>query len=174
MDYPDLEQALKALAKETKKPVALLKTNYDAGDQLIVGRIHDLMGIKATSRETNNIKGTSPAPKPEYIATRREIQTELPIEPDRTEAINATGREKKKRGRPATGTKPMTSAERVRLSRYRRKYPDISTAYSGKMLSTMLSGEAHSALDDLLNKYSVLSQKEIIEMAIIKLNRKGE
>jgi hypothetical protein len=130
--------------------------------------------ITETRRETNNIQGTSPAPAVKHIATSRETQTEIPLETCTTEAINATGREKKKRGRPATGGKAMTSAERVRLSRYRRKYPDTSTAYSGKMLSTMISGEAHSALDDLLNKYSVLSQKEIIEMAIIKLNRKGE
>lgn len=130
--------------------------------------------INATRRETNNIQGTSPAPKTEHIATRREIQTELHIEPARTEAIPATSREKKKRGRPATGGKAMTNAERVRLSRHRRKYPATATAYSGKMLSTMISGEAHSALDDLLDKYSKLTQKEIIEMAILKLNRKGE
>jgi len=131
--------------------------------------------IIATRLETNNIKGTSPAPKVKHIETRREIQTELPIEPSRTEAIPATSREKKKRGRPATGGKAMTNAERVRLSRHRRKYPATATTYSAKMLSTMINGEAHSALDDLLNKYCDLTQKEIIELAIIKLNRrKGE
>lgn len=110
--------------------------------------------IIATRLETNNIKGTSPAPKVKHIETSRE---------------------KKKRGRPATGGKAMTNAERVRLSRHRRKYPATATTYSAKMLSTMINGEAHSALDDLLNKYCDLTQKEIIELAIIKLNRrKGE
>jgi hypothetical protein len=164
----DLQDALKALAKETKKPIALLKTNYDAGDQLIVGRINDLLGIKAT---------------------RREIQKEIPpgpIKPTAQDRINATRREtpepaktqkpenatRRKSGRPQLGEKPLTSTERVRVSRERRKRPD--RGYSGKMLSTMISGEAHSALNDLLDRHSDKTQKEIIEQAIIHYNQHNQ
>ncbi|MHB8181750.1 MAG: hypothetical protein ACYDCW_15630 [Acidithiobacillus ferrivorans] len=144
--------ALEALAKETGKPYTLLKTNYETGDQLTVGRVNDLMGIKATRHKTTN-------------ATSCEI-------PDLTET-NATSCEKKKRkaGRPQLGAKPLTSAERMKLSRDRKRFPADSREHSGKMLSTMISGEAHSALNDLLDKFSNLLQKEIIEQAIIHYNQ---
>ena len=243
MTYPDITEALKTLAKETKKPVALLKTNYDAGDQLVVGRVNDLMGIKATSREIHKTKPKTTTTTEAINATSREItdnqnplKSPRPIyqrtprltDAEREELINGLPRIKaetkeeqetysdgllvrmwadgqarktnpetahvkiyqdteqnilayysakelknnKKRGRPSLGAKAMTNAERVRLSRERRKYPD--QGYSGKMITTMISGEAHSALDDLLNKYCDLTQKEIIELAIIKLNNKKE
>lgn len=73
----------------------------------------------------------------------------------------------KKRGRKPKGDRPMTAAERVAASRFRRKYP--IAGYSGKQVSVMLSGDAHLALDELANAYSDKSQKEIIDLALIHL-----
>jgi hypothetical protein len=61
----------------------------------------------------------------------------------------------------------MTSAERAKASRDRRRFP--MEGYSGKQVSVMLSGHAHSALDDLITAYGDKSQKEIIDMALIAL-----
>ena len=71
----------------------------------------------------------------------------------------------KRPGRKPKGDRPMTSAERVAASRFRRRYPD--SGYSGKPVSVMLSGQAHMALDDLMEHFRDKSQKEIIEAALI-------
>jgi hypothetical protein len=73
----------------------------------------------------------------------------------------------KKRGRKPQGDRPMTSAERAKASRDRRRFP--MEGYSGKPVSVMLSGDAHRALDELVSTYSDQSQKEIIDMALIHL-----
>ncbi|MBN6741304.1 hypothetical protein JKG47_12300 [Acidithiobacillus sp. MC6.1] len=75
--------------------------------------------------------------------------------------------ERARKGRKPKGDRPMTSAERAKASRDRRRFP--MEGYSGKQVSVMLSGPAHSALDDLLTVYSDKSQKEIIDMAIVAL-----
>ena len=72
-----------------------------------------------------------------------------------------------RKGRKPKGDRPMTSAERAKASRDRRRFP--MEGYSGKQVSVMLSGPAHSALDDLITAYGDKSQKEIIDMAIIAL-----
>jgi hypothetical protein len=72
-----------------------------------------------------------------------------------------------KRGRKPKGDHPMTSAERAKASRDRRRFP--MEGYSGKPVSVMLSGPAHSALDDLIAMYGDKSQKEIIDLALIHL-----
>jgi hypothetical protein len=41
--------------------------------------------------------------------------------------------------------------------------------YSGKPVSVMLSGDGHSALDDLVEHFGDKSQKEIIDLALIHL-----
>lgn len=74
------------------------------------------------------------------------------------------------RGRKPLGTTAMTAAERAAKSRYNRTF--TAEGYSGKQISVMLSGEAHQALDDLLDMYSDKSQKEIIELALLKLRNK--
>ena len=71
----------------------------------------------------------------------------------------------KKRGRKPKGDRPMTAAERAKASRDRRRFP--MEGYSGKQVNVMLSGPAHSALDDLLEFFGDKSQKEIIEQAIL-------
>ena len=71
----------------------------------------------------------------------------------------------KRRGRKPKGDRPMTSAERVAASRFRRRYTD--NGYSGKQVSVMLGGPAHMALDDLVEYFRDKSQKEIIEAALI-------
>jgi hypothetical protein len=43
--------------------------------------------------------------------------------------------------------------------------------YSGKPVSVMLSGPAHSALDELVSAYGDKSQKEIIDLALIHLRK---
>ena len=75
--------------------------------------------------------------------------------------------EQKRRGRKPTGVRPMTAAERSRSSRFNRTY--TKEGYSGKQVSVMLSGPAHSALDDLLKFFGDKSQKEIIELAILTM-----
>ena len=70
-----------------------------------------------------------------------------------------------RKGRKPKGDRPMTSAERAKASRDRRCFP--MEGYSGKQVSVMLSGPAHSALDDLIVAYGDKSQKEIIDMALI-------
>ncbi|MHB1320802.1 MAG: hypothetical protein ACYCY0_04470 [Acidithiobacillus ferrivorans] len=71
----------------------------------------------------------------------------------------------KRRGRKPKGDRPMTSAERVAASRFRRQYPD--NGYSGKQVSVMLGGRAHMALDDLVKHFDNAVQKEVIEAALI-------
>jgi len=71
----------------------------------------------------------------------------------------------KRRGRKPKGDRPMTSAERVAASRFRRRYTD--SGYSGKQVNVMLSGPAHMALDDLAEHFRDKTQKEIIEAALI-------
>ena len=61
----------------------------------------------------------------------------------------------------------MTAAERAKASRDHRRFP--MEGYSGKLISVMLSGEAHMALDELITIYSDKSQKEIIDLALISL-----
>ena len=61
----------------------------------------------------------------------------------------------------------MTAAERAKASRDRRRFP--MEGYSGKPISVMLSGEAHMALDNLIPLYGDKSQKEIIDLALIRL-----
>ena len=72
-----------------------------------------------------------------------------------------------RRGRKPKGDRPMTSTERAKASRDRRRFP--MEGYSGKQVSVMLSGPAHSALNDLISAYGDKSQKEIIDMALITL-----
>lgn len=71
----------------------------------------------------------------------------------------------KRRGRKPKGDRPMTSAERVAASRFRRRYTD--NGYSGKQVSVMLGGRAHMALDDLVEHFDSAMQKEVIEAALI-------
>ena len=71
----------------------------------------------------------------------------------------------KRPGRKPKGDRPMTSAERVAASRFRRRYTNGGT--SGKQVSVMLSGPAHMALDDLAEHFRDRTQKEIIEAALI-------
>ena len=72
-----------------------------------------------------------------------------------------------RKGRKPKGDRPMTSSERAKASRDRRRFP--MEGYSGKQVSVMLSGPAHSALDDLITTYGDKSQKEIIDMALVAL-----
>ena len=72
-----------------------------------------------------------------------------------------------RKGRKPKGDRPMTSAERAKASRDRRRFP--MEGYSGKQVTVMLSGPAHSALDDLITAYGDKSQKEIIDMALVAL-----
>ena len=72
-----------------------------------------------------------------------------------------------RKGRKPKGDRPMTSSERAQASRDRRRFP--MEGYSGKQVSVMLSGPAHSALDDLITAYGDKSQKEIIDMALVAL-----
>lgn len=72
-----------------------------------------------------------------------------------------------RKGRKPKGDRPMTSSERAKASRDRRRFP--MEGYSGKQVSVMLSGPAHSALDDLITAYGDKSQKEIIDMALVAL-----
>ena len=72
-----------------------------------------------------------------------------------------------RKGRKPKGDRPMTSSERAKASRDRRRFP--MEGYSGKQVSVMLSGPAHSALDDLITAYGEKSQKEIIDMALVAL-----
>ena len=76
-----------------------------------------------------------------------------------------TSPEPVRKGRKPKGDRPMTSAERAKASRDRRRFP--MEGYSGKQVSVMLSGPAHSALDDLVEHFRDKSQKEIIEAALI-------
>ena len=71
----------------------------------------------------------------------------------------------KRRGRKLKGDRPMTSAERVAASRFRRRFTD--SGYSGKQVSVMLGGRAHMALDDLVKHFDNAMQKEVIEAALI-------
>ena len=75
----------------------------------------------------------------------------------------------KRRGRKPKGERAMTPAERSKASRDRRRFP--MEGYSGKQVSVMLSGPAHSALDDLVEFFGGKSQKEIIEQAILMMYR---
>ncbi len=75
--------------------------------------------------------------------------------------------ERVRKGRKPKGDRTMTPAERAKASRDRRRFP--MEGYSGKQVSVMLSGPAHSALDDLITAYSDKSQKEIIDMALVGL-----
>ncbi len=71
-----------------------------------------------------------------------------------------------RRGRKPKGDRPMTSAERVAASRFRRRHPD--KGYSGKQLSVMLGGRAHMALNDLMAHHGEGTiQREVIEVALI-------
>ena len=72
-----------------------------------------------------------------------------------------------RKGRKPKGDRAMTSAERTKASRDRRRFP--MEGYSGKQVTVMLSGPAHSALDDLITAYGDKSQKEIIDMALVAL-----
>ena len=81
----------------------------------------------------------------------------------KTEAVS----EPVRKGRKPNGDRPMTSSERAKASRDRRRFP--MEGYSGKQVSVMLSGPAHSALDDLITAYGDKSQKEIIDMALVAL-----
>ena len=81
----------------------------------------------------------------------------------KTEAVS----EPVRKGRKPKGDRPMTSSERAKASRDRRRFP--MEGYSGKQVSVMLSGPAHSALDDLITAYGDKSQKEIIDMALVAL-----
>ncbi len=71
----------------------------------------------------------------------------------------------KRPGRKPKGDRPMTSAERVAASRYRRRFP--MEGHSGKQVSIILSGQAHMALDDLVEHFRDKTQKEIIEAALM-------
>lgn len=71
----------------------------------------------------------------------------------------------KRPGRKPKGDRPMTSAERVAASRFRRRYTD--SGYSGKQVSVMLSGPAHMVLDNLVEQFRDKSQKAIIEAALL-------
>ncbi len=75
----------------------------------------------------------------------------------------------KRRGRKPKGERAMTPAERSKASRFNRTY--TKEGYSGKQVSVMLSGPAHSALDDLVEFFGGKSQKEIIEQAILMMYR---
>lgn len=75
-------------------------------------------------------------------------------------------------GRKASGERAMTAAERQRASRERLMYPAEgygAEGHSGKQLSVMLNGRASMQLSDLVDAYSDLSQKEIVELAIATL-----
>lgn len=76
---------------------------------------------------------------------------------------------KNPRGRPPLDGKPMTPAQRARRSRERRRYPQ--EGYSAKQITVMLAPEAHLALDRLREQepYSSMSQKEILDRALIAL-----
>jgi hypothetical protein len=172
--------ALEALAKETGKPYALLKTNYDAGDQLTTGRVNDLLGIKATRRETQKNETSCETKNETSCETENETSCETPEtksepttpEPITPETTNETSCENKKAKASRTKTgKALTPAERMKRSRDRKRFPEDGTQHSGKMVSVMLSGEAHSALNDLLDRYRNKFQKEIIEQAIIYYNQ---
>ncbi len=77
-----------------------------------------------------------------------------------------TAEKPKRRGRKPKGDRPMTNAERVAASRFRRRYPD--KGYSGKQLSVMLSGRARMALDDLMEYHGEGTiQREVVEAALI-------
>lgn len=86
-----------------------------------------------------------------------------------TDASTPEQAEKKRRGRKPKGERPMTAAERSRASRFNRTY--TKEGYSGKQVSVMLSGPAHSALDDLVEFFGGMSQKEIIEQAILTMHK---
>lgn len=77
-----------------------------------------------------------------------------------------------RKGRKPKGDRPMTASERAKASRDRRRFP--MEGYSGKQVSVMLSGAAHSALDDLITAYGDKSQKEIIDMALVALLKKQQ
>ena len=75
-------------------------------------------------------------------------------------------------GRKASGERAMTAAERQRTRRERLMYPAEgygAVGHSGKQLSVMLAGKAAMELSELVDAYSDLSQKEIIELAIATL-----
>lgn len=73
-----------------------------------------------------------------------------------------------KRGRKPKGAQAMTPAERARASRARRTVPHDGE-YRGKQMSFILNGKAHLALQYLQDINSDLSQKEIIEKALLSL-----
>lgn len=108
-EIPTLTEALKALAKETKKPYALLKTNYEAGDQLTVGRVNDILGIKATSREIHKTEQPTNATSCE---TEAKQNTPTP-EPTTKHSTNATSCERKREGRQATTRRTTNDPRRA-------------------------------------------------------------
>ena len=199
MDYPALteEEKRKLIAQTPYLQHIIAKYGENAADdQRIVNewaeeQWHRETGEPASTKITGQILAIIDEKVANYYATRHEIhKTEQPTnatsceteakqntptpEPITKHSTNATSCEKKKgkAGRPQLGARPMTPAERMKLSRDRKRFPADSTQHSGKMISVMLSGEAHSALNDLLDKYGNLLQKEIIENAIIHYNRK--
>lgn len=76
---------------------------------------------------------------------------------------------KQRRGRKPKGDRPMTAAERSKASRDRRRFP--MEGHSGKQVNVMLSGPAHSALNDLMEFFGDKTQKEIIEQAILTMRQ---
>ena len=77
-----------------------------------------------------------------------------------------------RRGRKPKGDRPMTSTERAKASRDRRRFP--MEGYSGKQVSVMLSGPAHMALDELMELFGGKPQKEIIEQAILTMHKAND
>ena len=75
-------------------------------------------------------------------------------------------REKSNRGRKPQGVEAMTNAEKQKA--YRKRIRENAGGYSGKALSLMLSGDAHLALTVIREAHPDLSNKEIVEMLLIK------
>ena len=73
--------------------------------------------------------------------------------------------EKKRRGRPPKGERPLTPAERMRASRARKTVH--AEGLSGKGIGVTLNGQAAWALADLQKIFRNKLQKEIIEDALI-------
>ncbi|MHB8543310.1 MAG: hypothetical protein ACYC9S_04830 [Leptospirales bacterium] len=73
--------------------------------------------------------------------------------------------EKKRRGRPPKGERPLTPAERMKASRARKTVH--SKGLSAKGIGVTLTGQAAWALDDLQKVFRNKLQKEIIEDALV-------
>ena len=72
----------------------------------------------------------------------------------------------KGRGRESQGEAPMSNAEKQKA--YRSRIRENDGGYSGTVLSVMLSGNAHLALDLVKEEHPDLSNKEIVEMLLIQ------